>query len=755
MRGCVSASAWRRSWRRRADACALLAGLCNAENVTCALAVRGHSWLMPTTPTPPAAITEEHFFNRELSWLAFNERVLDEAARVELPVLERLKFLAITASNLDEFFMVRVGALQLLREQARRVKDSSGLTPSQQWERIHERVVALVARQYEILEQQLRPLLWEGNIRRLRVAELTSAQRAHLEDHFNEHIYPVLSPIALDEDAPRITVPALQIALLCSVLSELEGKKTRRHVLFTLPSNLPRHVNVPDAESAAHCYVNLEDVIELFLPHYFPSEKVSACARFRISRNSDIAVDDESAFDLASEMEDILQARLQSPTIRIEIEAGAPKDLMKIIRDVCGARTAQVFLIPGELDLRAGFQIAGLSGFDELKVETWESHPSHQIEPGQSIFEAVKAGDILLHHPFESFDPVLQLIEEAAADENVIAIKQILYRTAKNSRIISALIRAAQAGKHVTVLVELKARFDEARNLERAEDLLNAGAQIIYGVRGLKTHAKICLVMRREAGHLVRYMHFGTGNYNEATARLYTDISLLTARPHFGSDASAFFNTVTGRSRFVHFERISMAPFGLRERLLAMIQSETERARQGEAAAIMLKMNALEDRRMIEALYTASQAGVKIRLNVRGICCLRPGVKGVSENITVVSIIDRYLEHARIYWFRQGGRPVVFISSADFMNRNLSKRVELLVPVEDKDAKKRLTQILETHFGDTARARVLRADGTWVQPVVPAAKAVRSQSVFTKEAALRARARNQAPDLLVPHVPKA
>ncbi|HCN31453.1 MAG TPA: polyphosphate kinase 1 [Verrucomicrobiales bacterium] len=708
---------------------------------------------MPT-PTPPVPVTEEHFFNRELSWLAFNERVLEEAARRDLPVLERLKFLAITASNLDEFFMVRVGALQLLREQGVRHKDAAGLTPTQQWERIHERATAFVARQYEILEGQLRPLLWQGNIRRLRVSDLTPAQRAHLEDHFNEHIFPVLSPIALDEDAPRITVPALQIALLCAVLSEQDGRASRRHVLFTLPSNLPRHVTVPDAETAAHCYVNLEDLIELFLQHYFPSEKVTDCARFRISRNSDIAVDDESAFDLASEMEDVLQARLLSPAIRIEIEQGAPRDLVKIIRDLCGARTAQVFTIPGELDLRACFQIASLSGFDELKVETWETHPSHQIEPGQSIFEAVKAGDILLHHPFESFDPVLQLIEEAAADENVIAIKQILYRTAKNSRIISALIRAAQAGKHVTVLVELKARFDEARNLERAEDLLNAGAQIIYGVRGLKTHAKICLVMRREAGHLVRYTHFGTGNYNESTARLYTDISLLTARPGFGADASAFFNTVTGRSRFVHFERISMAPFGLRERLLTMIRSETERARQGESAAIMLKMNALEDRRMIEALYEASQAGVKVRLNVRGICCLRPGVKGVSDNITVVSIIDRYLEHARIYWFRQGGRPVVFISSADFMNRNLSKRVELLVPVEDKDAKKRLTHILETHFADTSRGRHLRADGAWIQPAVPAARAVRSQLSFTQEAARRARARNQAPDLLVPHVPK-
>ena len=706
------------------------------------------------SPSKAAAISEEHFLNRELSWLAFNERVLAEAARAELPVLERVKFLAITASNLDEFFMVRVGALQFLREQGRRVKDPSGLTPTQQWEQIQQRATAFVERQYEILNDELLPLLREKGIRRLNPSELTPAQRTHLEAYFSEHIFPVLSPIALDDDKPRVSVPALQIALLCKVQSEAEGKMTQRLVLFTLPSNLPRHVLVPEVESGLHAYLNLEDLLSVFLHLYFPSEKVTASARFRISRNSDIAVDDESSFDLASEMEDILEARLQSPAIRIEIEDGAPRDLVKSIRDLCGAKTAQVYTVPGELDLRAYFVISGLSGFEDLKVEPWDSQASPQIEPGESMFDAIKRGDILLHHPYESFDPVMQMIEEAAADPNVIAIKQILYRTAKNSRIISALIRAAQAGKHVTVLVELKARFDEARNLERAEELLNAGAQIIYGVRGLKTHAKVCLVMRREAGHLVRYMHFGTGNYNEATSKLYTDISYLTCRQNYGSDASAFFNTVTGRSRFVHFERISMAPFGLRERLLSMIHSETERARQGEEAEIMLKMNALEDRKMITALYEASQAGVTVRLNVRGICCLRPGVKGLSENIRVVSIIDRYLEHARIYHFRQGGRPVIFISSADFMNRNLSKRVELLVPVEDKEAKKRLTHILETHFADTSRGRVLKQDGTWAPPAANAAKALRSQEIFAKEAAKRIRQRNQAPDVLVPHRPK-
>ena len=697
---------------------------------------------------------EEHFINREMSWLAFNERVLDEAARTDLPVLERAKFLAITASNLDEFIMVRVGGLQYLKDGGRKVRDDAGLTATQQLDAIHERVKEFVARQYSILTEQLLPALKENGIRRLKPEELNPAQRTHLEEYFLEHVYPVLTPIAVDVDAPSVVVPALQIALLCSVLAEPDKPESRRLVLFTLPQNLPRQVLIPEPEAGLHSYINLEDLLEHFLHRYFPSEQVTACARFRLSRNSDIAVDDESATDLASEMEEILEARRLSPTIRIEIEDGAPRELQKVIRDMFGVRGAQNYVIPGELDLRAYFQIAGLSGFEQLKVEPWDSHSSPLIEPAESIFDAIKRQDILLHHPYETFDPVLQLVEEAASDPNVVAIKQILYRTAKNSRIISALIRAAEAGKHVTVLVELKARFDEARNLERAEELLNAGAQIIHGVRGLKTHSKICLVMRREAGHMTRYMHFGTGNYNESTSRLYTDISYLTCRQNYGADASAFFNTVTGRSRFVHFEKISMAPFGLREKLISMIKSETERARQGEEAEMMLKMNALEDREMIQALCEASCAGVKIRLAVRGICCFRPGIKGVSENIRVISVIDRYLEHSRIFYFRQGGRPAVFIASADFMTRNLSKRVELLVPIEDSAARKRLIQILEVCFSDNVQARLLGSDGRYKLLKPDGGKQVRSQEAFTKEAAKRARQRSQSPDVLVPHMPK-
>jgi polyphosphate kinase len=707
------------------------------------------------SPSPAKLrLSEPHFINRELSWLAFNERVLAEAARADLPLLERAKFLAITASNLDEFMMVRVGGLQFLKDQGKKVRDDAGLTATQQLDAIFERTREFVARQYNILNDQLLPALRENGIRRLRAEELSPAQRTHLDEFFQEHIFPVLTPIALDPEAATPIIPALQIALLCSVLSEPDNAESRRLVLFTLPASLPRQILIPDPEAGIHTYINLEDLLEHFLHRYFPSESVTACARFRICRNSDIAVDDESATDLASEMEEILEARRLSSTIRVEIQEGAPRDLQKYIRDTFGAKGAQYFLVPGELDLRAYFQISGLSGHEQLKVEPWDSYSSALIEPDESIFDAIKRQDILLHHPYETFDPILQLLEEAASDPNVVAIKQILYRTAKNSRIISALIRAAEAGKHVTVLVELKARFDEARNLERAEELLNAGAQIIHGVRGLKTHSKICLVMRRESGRMIRYMHFGTGNYNEATARLYTDISYLTCRPNYGADASAFFNTVTGRSRFVHFEKLSMAPFALREKLIAMIRSETDRALQGEEAEIMLKMNALEDREMIQALCEASCAGVKIRLAVRGICCLRPGIKGVSSNIHVISVIDRYLEHARIFYFRQGGRPSVYISSADFMTRNLSKRVELLIPIDDPQAKKRLIQILETGFLDNVQARALRTDGSYVLLKAEATKRIRSQDFFTKDAGKRSRQRSQSPDVLVPHRPK-
>jgi polyphosphate kinase len=698
-----------------------------------------------------ASISQEAFINRELSWLAFNERVLDEAARSDLPVLERAKFLSITASNLDEFFMVRVGGLQLLKEKGIRSRDDSGVTPTEQLKQIEQRVTSFIERQYALLNDELIPELQRHGIRRALASELSPNQRTALQEYFREHIYPVVSPVAVDLEKPP-AIPALQLVVLCHVRSGEDKEKQDRQVLFVIPSNLDRRVPISDTESGTFHYINLEDLLVHFLHHYYPGEEITSAIKFRVSRNTDIAVEDEGAFDLASEMEEVLEMRTKSPAIRLEIEAGGNRQLVKLARSLSGEQ-AQLYTTPGELDLRSYMSLATQSGFDELKVSAWQPTPSAAIEPGESLFAAIRRKDVLLHHPFESFDPVLELLQEAAADPDVVAIKQILYRTAKNSQIISALIRAAESGKQVTVLVELKARFDEARNLERAEELLRAGAQIIYGVRGLKTHAKILMVMRREGGRMMRYCHFGTGNYNESTAKLYTDISYLTCKPEYGADAAAFFHTVTGRSRFQHFDKLSMAPFGLRERLITLIDGEIDRAKKGETAEIMLKMNALEDRQMIEALYRASAAGVKIRINVRGICCLRPGVRGLSENIRVVSIVDRYLEHARIYYFRRGGSPAVFISSADFMRRNLSKRVELLTPVEDGSARKRLIQILETTFSDTSRGRELQKDGTYSQASAET-NAIRSQAVFTKDAAKRARQVNDTPDLLVPHMPK-
>ena len=484
----------------------------------------------------------------------------------------------------------------------------------------------------------------------------------------------------------------------------------------------------------------VEDVVGEFVQRLFPGEPIAEWIPFRITRNADMGVREDLASDLLQEMKDVLSKRKQSDCVRLEVSKDVTKTALTFLQTAFQVRDDFVYVIPGPLDLSSFFGVARMTGFDDLRDKPWPPQLPPAVRPGESMFDAISRGNILLYHPYESFDPVVRLIEEAADDPDVLAIKQILYRTSEKSPVVAALARAANREKHVTALVELKARFDEARNIGWSEALEQTGVQVIYGIKGVKTHAKICVIVRREPTGIRRYVHFGTGNYNEITARMYTDVSFMTCEEDYGADATAFFNMITGYSQPVSFRKIDAAPIGLRARLLALIDSETQRQLHGQKGMIMAKINSLVDKELIEALYRASQAGVKIRLNVRGVCCLRPGVPGLSENIEVTSIVDRFLEHPRILYFHHDGDPLVFISSADWMPRNLDRRVELLVAVDDEPCRQKLVDILETCFKDTVKARVLQADGSYARPGDANRKdAFRSQESFYRRAVDAAR----------------
>ena len=692
----------------------------------------------------------DEYINRELSWLEFNQRVLDQAVRTDLPLLERLKFLAITASNLDEFFMVRVGGLQMLRHSGSRVKDISGLTPTRQLKAIRSRVGRMIEDQYRLFHEEILPWMEINGINPLAMEDLSTSQKLTLEQYFNNQIFPLLTP--LDMDAPE--APALpSLKLLMGV--ELRDNETGevRSAVVALPDGLPRRVPVPSAE--AERYVMLEDLVRECIGTVFPGETVLSAAVFRVTRNGDIAVQEEDALDLADEMEEVLVARKFSECVRLEVESSAPAPLHDKIMRIVGAGKEETYDLKGPLMLSDFMEMAFAPGNDQLKVEQWSPQPSPSVNPAVSIFENIAGGDILLNHPYESFEPVLRLVEEAAEDPDVIAIKQVLYRTARNSRIVAALKKAAESGKQVTALVELKARFDEARNLEKAEELQRSGVQVVYGVKGLKTHAKICLVVRREQGMLRRYCHFGTGNYNETTAKIYTDISYLTCDDQLGADASQFFNSVTGRTKLMRFRKLYPSPVLMKARLIELIEGEAERARQGEPARISAKMNSLQDVEIIDALYRAADAGVDIELNVRGICCLKTGPRPTGKVIRVVSIVDRYLEHARIFFFHHGGNHQLFIASADWMTRNLDKRVELMVPVTNGKLARRLKSILDACFRDNVQACNILPDGTSEHVVrKKGQKAFRLQQYLTKEARRLAKDKErERQQMLEPHTP--
>lgn len=657
-----------------------------------------------------------HFINREMSWLAFNRRVLDQARNREVPLLERLKFLAITSSNLDEFFMVRVGGLQLQRRAAVASTDLTGLTVNEQLAAIHERTTEIIRSQYECYFDELEPALAAQGIVRIRLAEANVRHREAALRIFEEEIFPILSPMAINgpDDFPLLANQALYVCVQLAVDHHASTDQVPyRFAVIPIGKVLPRILTLPSEQGFS--FALLENVVSHYASSFFNNEEVLAAAPFRITRNADMSIQEDSAADLLHGMKELLQQRRTAACVRLEVDAKAPEEMIRFLQSCLDITSRETMHSPDPLDLSTFMQLNGLEGFDHLRDTPWPPQRSPQLDPSQSMFSAIAENDVLLSHPYESFEPVVRLIEEAAEDPDVLAIKQTLYRTSRNSPIVAALRKAAERGKYVTAIVELKARFDEARNIEWAQELEEANVQVIYGVKNLKTHAKVCIIVRREPRGIVRYLHFGTGNYNESTARLYSDVSYLTCNNELGAEASAFFNAVTGYSQPQKYSAIEAAPIGLRKKLLSLIEAEIERKKQGQRALIVAKLNALVDPQLINALYKASQAGVTVRLNVRGVCCLRPGVPGLSENITVISIVDRILEHTRTIYFYHGGDELTYISSADWMPRNLDRRVELLVPILDATCKKRLIEILESYFHYSRNAWQLQADGQYVR----------------------------------------
>ena len=681
-------------------------------------------------------VSDPRFFNRELSWLEFNQRVLDEARDVSIPLLERLKFVAITASNLDEFFMVRVGGLQSLAEAGSQSRDPSGMTPNEQLLAVSDRTRRFTREQYECYFQQIEPGLSKAGIQCLHPETLSALQEQHVQQVFVEEVFSTFAPLMVTsasvDEFPLLLNRSMSVCVrLRRPRADRPDEFETRYAVIPFGRTRMRFVTLPSAGS--YCYVLLEEVIAHCIRPFFPMEDVLECSAFRITRNADLAIREDQASDLLSEMQHLLAARKGSDCVRLEIADSASQELVGFLQQALEVADRDVYRLPGPLDLSAFMQLVEIGTGTENRYESWPAKHSPLIDPQENVFEAITRGDVLLNHPYESFDPVVRLVEQAAIDPDVMAIKQILYRTSRKSPIVAALARAAQNGKHVTVIVELKARFDEERNIEWARSLEQAGVQVFYGVKGLKTHAKVCIVVRREPQGIQRYVHFGTGNYNETTARLYSDISLLTCDESLGHDAVSFFNAVTGYSQPLAFRRIAAAPFGLRDRLVEMVEAEIQFKKQRQRAEITIKVNSLVDPGMIELLYKASQSGVKVRLNVRGICCLRPGVPGLSENIEVVSIVDRYLEHARVLFFHHGGDQRVFISSADWMTRNLDRRVELLVPIEDDACRLRLIGILDSYFKDRAKGRQLQSDGHYKLPAKKPSTKLRAQEWLYQE----------------------
>lgn len=649
------------------------------------------------------------FINRELSWLEFNQRVLEQAESKSVPLMDRLFFLTVTSSNMDEFYMVRVGGLELLREAKVRKRDPAGLTPVQQLNAIKLRVTRMVDDQYNLYHKSLLPELSAAGIILPSRESPYENEENRTDEIFRNQILPVLTPMPVEQDETPLILQNLELYIGV----RLEGEEgNNEYAAVPISRSLERIYFAHASRSPETICYFVEDIVTSHIDALFPGRRVLEAQPFRITRNANMSIEDEFAEDLSKEMETILYQRRVSGCVRLEVDNKMSRSMILHLCQCLNVANSQVLNINGPLDLTGLRNLLGIEVQKQYTSSVWTPQPCADIDPNISMFEQISEHDILLSLPYDSFSPIIRLISEAADDPDVLAIKQILYRTSHDSPVIEALGRAAQNGKYVTTIVELKARFDEANNIAWAHKLEALGVQVVYGVKNLKTHGKICTVIRKEAEGIVRYSHFGTGNYNDKTAKLYTDVGLLTRDDKLGADASAFFNAICGRSQPKAYNLIAQSPFGIRNRLLELIEYEIARAKSGQKAMIMAKVNSLSDPTMIKALYKASSAGVEILLNVRGICCLRPGVKGLSENIKVVSIIDRFLEHSRIFLFHHGGNKNTYISSADWMPRNLDRRVELLIPVQDKKCQRKLINILKTCFADNVNSNIIQSDGT-------------------------------------------
>lgn len=673
-------------------------------------------------------LAPENYINRELSWLDFNFRILDESRDRNHPLFERIKFLAITASNLDEFFMVRVASLKNISSVDKR--DCAGMTAKEQLEAISEKTHKLVDMQYSTYTRSLMPLLAKIGVKVIERNELNESQLKFVTSYFRDEIFPILTPMAVDSSRP---FPLIQNKVLniCALIKRNHNDNMTGFVTVPVPTICPRLIKLP-SENGESVFILIEEIIQLFINELFTNYEIIDSGVYRVMRDADIPIDEDDSEDLLQEIQKNLKERERSEVIRLEIDESVNEKLLKILKKELNIKNDDVYLIKGPIDLTFLNKVYSQDGFDEYKYAKYTPQIPKRLQNCENIFDEIKKGDIFMHHPYNSFKPVTDLIETAAKDEKTLAIKMTLYRVSGNSPIIKSLEKAAQNGKSVTVLVELKARFDEKNNIVWARKLENAGCHVIYGLLGLKTHSKITEIIRREEEGIIKYVHLATGNYNDVTANFYTDMGIFTCRKEFGDDSGAFFNMLSGFCEPKRWNKLIIAPIWLREKTEAFIEREIRHAKEGRKARIIAKMNSLVDPQIIAYLYKASCAGVKVDLIVRGICCLRAGVPGLSENITVRSITGRYLEHTRIYYFYNDGEESTFCASADWMNRNLNKRVEIMFPIEDEQIKEKIKHVLDLQLEDTLRASI-QVDGIYTKQDLRGKRKLDSQVALMEE----------------------